>query len=79
MTTIVLTHGAFHGSWCFEALVTELDARGVKTALVDLPLTDLTEDAAAVTAVAAVTVAIAAAITAFIVALLHHYRTHNKL
>ena len=51
MTTIVLTHGAFHGSWCFEALVTELDARGVKTALVDLPLTDLTEDAAAVTAV----------------------------
>lgn len=51
MTTIVLTHGAFHGSWCFEALVAELDARGVKTELVDLPLTDLTEDAAAVTAV----------------------------
>ena len=51
MTTIVLTHGAFHGSWCFETLVAELDARGVKTALVDLPLTDLTEDAAAVSAV----------------------------
>jgi pimeloyl-ACP methyl ester carboxylesterase len=51
MTTIVLTHGAFHGSWCFEPLVAELEARGVITALVDLPLTDLTEDAAAVTAV----------------------------
>ncbi|CAM8650540.1 MhpC Predicted hydrolases or acyltransferases (alpha/beta hydrolase superfamily) [Acidimicrobiia bacterium] len=51
MTTIVLTHGAFHGSWCFEPLVAELEARGVTTALVDLPLTDLTEDAAAVTAV----------------------------
>ena len=51
MTTIVLTHGAFHSSWCFEPLVAELEARGVTTALVDLPLTDLTEDAAAVTAV----------------------------
>lgn len=51
MTTIVLTHGAFHGGWCFEPLVNELDARGVKTALIELPLTDLTEDAAAVTAV----------------------------
>lgn len=51
MTTIVLTHGAFHGGWCFAPLVEELEARGVTTALVDLPLTDLTEDAAAVTAV----------------------------
>ncbi len=49
MTTIVLTHGAFHGGWCFEPLVAELDARGVTTALVELPLTDLAEDAAAVT------------------------------
>ena len=51
MTTVVLTHGAFHGGWCFAPLVEELEARGVATALVDLPLTDLTEDAAAVTAV----------------------------
>ena len=51
MTTIVLTHGAFHGSWCFEPLVAELTARGATVALVDLPLTDLTDDAAAVTAV----------------------------
>jgi pimeloyl-ACP methyl ester carboxylesterase len=51
MTTIVLTHGAFHGSWCFEPLVAELKARGATIALVDLPLTDLAEDAAAVTEV----------------------------
>lgn len=51
MTTLVLTHGAFHGSWCFDPLVAELEARGAATALVDLPLTDLTDDAAAVTAV----------------------------
>jgi pimeloyl-ACP methyl ester carboxylesterase len=51
MTTIVLTHGAFHGSWCFEPLVAELKAQGATIALVDLPLTDLTEDAAAVTEV----------------------------
>jgi pimeloyl-ACP methyl ester carboxylesterase len=51
MTTIVLTHGAFHGSWCFEPLVAELKARGATIALVELPLTDLTEDAAAVTEV----------------------------
>lgn len=49
MSTIVLTHGAFHGGWCFEPLVAELDRRGVASALVELPLTDLTEDAAAVT------------------------------
>ena len=49
MTTIVLTHGAFHGSWCFAPLVDELIARGASVALVDLPLTDLTADAAAVT------------------------------
>ncbi|MEX1217946.1 MAG: alpha/beta hydrolase [Acidimicrobiales bacterium] len=51
MTTIVLTHGAFHGGWCFAPLVAELEARNVKTALVELPLTDLSEDAAAVTSV----------------------------
>lgn len=51
MTTIVLTHGAFHGGWCFAPLVAELDRRGLTSALVELPLTDLTEDAAAVTAV----------------------------
>lgn len=51
MTTIVLTHGAFHGGWCFAPLVAELESRGVRTAVAELPLTDLAEDAAAVTAV----------------------------
>lgn len=51
MTTIVLTHGAFHGGWCFEPLIAELSDRGVTSAVVELPLTDLNADAAAVTAV----------------------------
>lgn len=51
MTTIVLTHGAFHGGWCFEPLVRELDSRGSRAVVLDLPLTDLNADAAAVTAV----------------------------
>jgi pimeloyl-ACP methyl ester carboxylesterase len=51
MTTIVLTHGAFHGGWCFEPLVRELGARGVGAVVLDLPLTDLDADAAAVTSV----------------------------
>lgn len=51
MTTILLTHGAFHGGWCFEPLIEVLSERGIATATVDLPLTDLTDDAAVVTAV----------------------------
>ncbi len=51
MTTIVLVHGAFHGAWCWEALVPELAARGIDTVTVDLPLTGLDDDAAALTAV----------------------------
>ena len=51
MATIVLVHGAFHGGWCWEPLLPELAARGVDAVTVDLPLTTLHEDAAAVTAV----------------------------
>ena len=51
MTTIVLVHGAFHGGWCWEPLLPELAARRVDAVTVDLPLTSLDEDAAAVTAV----------------------------
>ncbi len=51
MATIVLVHGAFHGSWCWEPLLPELAARGVDAVTVDLPLTTLNEDAAAVVAV----------------------------
>jgi pimeloyl-ACP methyl ester carboxylesterase len=51
MATIVLVHGAFHGGWCWEPLLPELAARGVDTVTLDLPLTSLNEDAAAVVAV----------------------------
>ena len=51
MATIVLVHGAFHGGWCWEPLLPELAARGVDAVTVDLPLTTLNDDAAAVVAV----------------------------
>jgi pimeloyl-ACP methyl ester carboxylesterase len=35
--TLVLVHGAWHGSWCWEYLLPELDARGWATSAVDLP------------------------------------------
>jgi pimeloyl-ACP methyl ester carboxylesterase len=35
--TLLLVHGAWHGSWCWELLVPELAARGWTTATVDLP------------------------------------------
>jgi hypothetical protein len=34
---LVLVHGAWHGSWCWEQLVPELTARGWRTSTVDLP------------------------------------------
>jgi len=51
MATIVLVHGAFHGSWCWEPLLPELSARELDALTVDLPLSSLHGDAAAVTAV----------------------------
>jgi pimeloyl-ACP methyl ester carboxylesterase len=41
-----LVHGAWHGAWCFDALVAELEARGHTAIAVDLPAGDL--DAGAV-------------------------------
>ncbi|MDX3076181.1 alpha/beta fold hydrolase [Streptomyces sp. MI02-7b] len=35
--TILLVHGAWHGAWCWEALVPELTALGWRVATVDLP------------------------------------------
>jgi pimeloyl-ACP methyl ester carboxylesterase len=35
--TVVLVHGAWHGSWCWEQLVPELTARRWRTSTVDLP------------------------------------------
>lgn len=36
----VLVHGAYHGAWCWDLLVPELQRRGHKTVTVDLPITD---------------------------------------
>ncbi len=35
--TVMLVHGAFHGSWCWDAVRGELHAAGVPTAVVDNP------------------------------------------
>lgn len=51
MATIVLVHGAFHGGWCWEPLLPELAARDIDAVTVELPLTSLNDDAAAVVAV----------------------------
>lgn len=51
MATIVLVHGAFHGGWCWEPLLPELAARDIDAVTVDLPLTTLNDDAAAIVAV----------------------------
>jgi pimeloyl-ACP methyl ester carboxylesterase len=40
VTTFVLVHGAWHGSWCWELLERELEARGARPATVDLPTED---------------------------------------
>ena len=37
-TPFVLVHGAYHGYWCFEKLVAQLEERGHKVLGVDLPL-----------------------------------------
>lgn len=35
--TVVLVHGAWHGSWCWDEVVQRLDAAGQPSATVDLP------------------------------------------
>ncbi|NIK61412.1 alpha/beta hydrolase [Kribbella shirazensis] len=40
MTTYGLIHGAHHGSWCWDFLVPELEARGHRALAVDLPADD---------------------------------------
>jgi len=57
--TVVLVHGAWHGAWCWEAVVPLLDDRRIPSIAVDLPghgddpgpLSDLDGDARAVRAV----------------------------
>jgi pimeloyl-ACP methyl ester carboxylesterase len=57
MAKVVLVHGAWHGAWCWERVVDELDALGVSSDAVELPLTGLADDAS--TARAAIEAAIA--------------------
>jgi pimeloyl-ACP methyl ester carboxylesterase len=40
VTTFALVHGAWHGGWCWERLTPELERRGHRTVVVDLPCTD---------------------------------------
>lgn len=40
MTTFVLVHGAWHGSWCWDRLVPELERLGHATIALDLPCDD---------------------------------------
>ena len=48
MATIVLVHGIGHGAWCWDDTVEALSARGHQPVALDLPLTSLPDDAAAV-------------------------------
>ena len=58
-TSVVLVHGAWHGAWCFDPVLTQLEAAGIDAIAVDLPghgadagpLGDLHGDAARVRAV----------------------------
>ena len=46
----VLVHGLWHGAWCWDGVRAALTSRGVDSLAVDLPLTDLPADTAAVRA-----------------------------
>ena len=37
MTQFLLVHGAFHGAWCWQKLVAELEKRGHRAKAIDLP------------------------------------------
>src|SRR5256885_11570395 len=40
MTTFGLIHGAWHGAWCWDRLVPELERQGHRAVAVDLPCDD---------------------------------------
>jgi pimeloyl-ACP methyl ester carboxylesterase len=48
MPGAVLVHGAWHGAWCWDGVVDELGRQGIPATAVELPLTGLYDDAAAV-------------------------------
>jgi pimeloyl-ACP methyl ester carboxylesterase len=40
VSTFVLVHGAWHGAWCWSRLLPELEARGHRSVVMDLPVED---------------------------------------
>ena len=38
MSNFLLVHGAFHGAWCWDVLIPELEALGDTAEAVDLPI-----------------------------------------
>ena len=47
MASIVLVHGAWHGAWCWDAVVEHLDRLNVSSTAVELPLVGSAGDVAA--------------------------------
>ena len=52
MAGVVLVHGAWHGAWCWDPVVEELQRRGIAVEAVELPLTGLADDVRATRAAA---------------------------
>ncbi|MGZ8562301.1 MAG: alpha/beta fold hydrolase [Candidatus Limnocylindria bacterium] len=40
MTTFVLVHGSWHGAWCWDRLIPQLEALGHRAIAMDLPIDD---------------------------------------
>lgn len=51
MGRAVLVHGAWHGAWCWDGVLAELEQFGVPTIAVELPLTGFGDDVAVARAV----------------------------
>jgi len=48
MGHVVLVHGAWHGAWCWDAVLDELGHQGVTATAVELPFTGFADDVAEV-------------------------------
>ena len=44
--TLVLVHGAWHGAWCWDRVITRLSARGVRAVATELPFSSFDDDVA---------------------------------
>ena len=47
MGQVVLIHGAWHGAWCWDGVVAELERRQIPSTAVELPLTSHADDVSA--------------------------------